>query len=202
MNLPTYYKCTSCHEEFRFKFRSGYYYIGTAILDKNVVDADLLPIPVRPAWCKDCETVCIVEDIAPLRAFEDAYGAIRCGRKIEYPLFSKYWEPQSGQKNLANLLRWRMERVHKARALCCGRSNYQFMDVAQPLFKHAGCEYGFIEQVLSVGSYCGPGPGVLSEANINLFDKEGILIGRLTWRNREENSWAVKSAKFEPSVED
>jgi hypothetical protein len=202
MNLPTYYKCSSCHEEFRFKFRSAYYYAGTATFDKKVADADLLPIPVRPAWCKDCEAVCLVEDIAPLRAFEDAYGAVRCGRTIEYPVDSRNCDPQVVQKDVARLLRWRMERVHRARALCCGRSNYQFMDVAQPLLKHDGCEFGFIEQGFMCGSYNGPGPGVRSPANINIYDNEGILIGRLTWWNQVENSWETESAEYEPMVED
>jgi hypothetical protein len=202
MYLPNHYKCSSCHEEFYFAIRTVCYYTGTVPLGKTVADADLLAIPARPAWCKHCEALCIAEDIAPLRAFEDAYGAVRCGRTVEYPLYSEYWDPADVQQEIANLLRWRMGRIHQARTLCCGRSNFQFMDVAQPLLKHEGCEYGFIEPMIVVQSHCGPGPGVKSAANFYVYDPEGVLIGKLTWRNQDEVSWKVEPAMFAPIVEE
>jgi hypothetical protein len=202
MTIPNFYKCSSCREEFGFKVRAAYCYTGTAPFEKRVEYSDLLPIPVRPAWCKDCEAVCVVEDIAPLRAFEDAYGAVRCGREIEYPFSSESCDSKALLENVEGLLRWRVARIHGARALCCGRSNYQFMDVAQPLFKHDGCEHGFIEPVSWMGPYNGPGEGVHSSADIHVYDDEGVLIGKLTWNNRANQSWAVELAGYENAVDE
>jgi hypothetical protein len=201
MTIPNYYKCGSCHEKLDFKVRAACYYIGTSAFEKGVAEAELLAIPVRPGWCKDCEALCLVEDIAPLRVFEDAYGAVRCGREIEYPVFGEFWDQAGLQANVANFLRWRMERIHPARALCCGRSNYQLLDVATPLLMHEGCENGFIEPQYLIASYCGPGPGVYSAANYPVYDTEGVLIGRLTWRHRDARSWAVETARFDPIIE-
>ena len=69
---PSYYECTSCRERFYFAFREAYYDLKSGTAEGSALDESLLPIPVRPAWCKDCSCLCIVEDIAPLRAFEAA----------------------------------------------------------------------------------------------------------------------------------
>jgi hypothetical protein len=85
---------------------------------------------------------------------------------VAYPLNTELMDSAEVEKEVGKYLRWRMERRHAARALCCGRSNFQFMDVAQPLFKHADCEFGVMEPVHHIGSYNGPGPGVYSAADI------------------------------------
>ncbi|HEX8615452.1 MAG TPA: hypothetical protein VF800_29575 [Telluria sp.] len=200
--LPNNYTCSSCHEKFEFEFRQARYYLGAAPLGKQVAFGDLLQVNVRPVWCKDCECVCVVEDIASLRVFEDAYGAARNGRPLEYPVYSDYMEAAEVVKSVGDHLRWRMGRRHPARALCCGGSRYQLMDVAQPILKHAQCEFGFIESGYHIGPYCGPGPGVYSPANIRVYDGEGVLIGQLTWYKREEDMWDTEPLKYPPPVAD
>lgn len=200
--FPNSYVCSSCHEKFAFDFRQAYYYLGATPLGKRVAFDDLLPVNVRPAWCKDCQRVCLVEDIAPLRVFEDAYGAARNGRPIEYPVYSEYMEAPMVVATVGEHLRWRMGRRHPARVLCCGGPRYQLMDVAQPILKHADCEFGFIEALYSIASYNGPGPGVRSPANIRVHDGEGILIGQLTWRRDEERMWDMEPLQYPPPVAD
>ena len=118
---PSYYECTSCRERFYFAFREAYYDLKSGTAEGSALDESLLPIPVRPAWCKDCSCLCIVEDIAPLRAFEAAYAVVRQGRPIEYPLVTEYLEPEAAEASLAGAyLRWRLWRKRAARALCCG----------------------------------------------------------------------------------
>lgn len=93
--LPTYYYCSSCQEKFEFKFRRACYYVGPLPVGKQVPDDTLLEVPVRPAWCKDCACITIVEDIAPLRVFEDAYAAARSRRAITYPVLSEFGDPET-----------------------------------------------------------------------------------------------------------
>lgn len=200
--LPNGYSCSSCHEKFEFEFRQACYYLDAAPLATQVADDDLLPVSVRPAWCKDCERVCLVEDIATLRVFEDAYGAARSGRPIEYPVHTDYMEVPNAVATVAQHLRWRMQRRHPARALCCGGTRYQWMDVAQPLLKHAGCEFGFIEGRYHIGGFCSPGPGVYSPANIRVYDGEGVLVGQLTWRKAGEDLWDIEPLQYPPPAAD
>jgi hypothetical protein len=200
LTLPVHYACSSCQEKFEFAFREASYLVGPPPVDGLVSVDDVLETPVRPAWCKDCGCVSLAEDIAPLRAFEDACGAVRSGRGATYPVFvSEHTPVQEALAELGAYMRWRLARRHGARALCCGGSNYQFMDVEQPLLKHAECEFGFVGGVFSIGSHCGPGPGVLGPANIRLYDAEGELIGLLTWRDRDQGTWQVEAMRY-PSV--
>src|SRR5437868_9590262 len=143
--LPHYYVCSSCRETLEFSFRVACYYVGPAQMDQQVAETDLLSTPVRPAWCKDCEIICLVEDIPSLRVFENSYAAVRSGRSVEFPVGIEFMSSTEAEEMVGAYLRWRMERRHAARALCCGGSNYQFMDVAQSLLKHAECEFGVIE---------------------------------------------------------
>lgn len=200
---PNLYMCDACGERFEFAFRDAAYYVGPIVgpLSAQVADADLLTVPVRPAWCKDCGVVSVVEDIAPLRAFEDAYGAVRAGRQVEYPIPSAWLEPEEMQDEFASYLRWRMSRRHVARALCCGRSNYQFLDVAQPLLKHQECDFGFITPRTWLGGHNGPGPGVRAPANIRTYDAEGHLVGVMTWLDRASSTWTIEPAAY-PLVEE
>lgn len=200
--IPNYYVCTSCLEKFEFRFRDACYFIGTEPLGKKVTEADLLPTPARPAWCNHCEAMCLVEDIASSRDFESAYAAVRSGLPIDYPIASANFESTQAEAIAGNFLRWRISRRRDARALCCGRENYQFMDVAQPLFKHAGCEFGFIEPAFYIGSYCGPGPGVLSPANMPVYSTEGELVGLLTCRKQGDVLWEVEPLNYPASSDD
>lgn len=133
--LPDFYVCTSCDKRFNFKFREAYYYVDAAPAHKQIADADLLWVNVRPAWCKDCECVCVVEDIAPLRRFDDAYGAARTGRPVEYPAYTAYMKAPDALRELGDQLRWRMGRRHAARTLCCGGSRYQRMEQGPELLE-------------------------------------------------------------------
>jgi hypothetical protein len=199
--LPSHYFCTACRETFTFKFRGVRRHVGEAPLGDHVPEERLLSMPVRPAWCKDCAALCLVEDIAPVRAFEDAYGAARAGKPVEYPVDTEFMNAADAEKELAGQLRWRMARRHAPRALCCGGSNYQCMDEAQPLLKHAGCEFGFIEQAYSIEPG-GRRPGVFSPANIRAYGPEGELIGLLTWYSREDRTWEVDAASYPPAPDD
>lgn len=201
--IPTYYQCSSCGERFDLAFREAYYHLESGSAEGSVRDDALLAVPVRPGWCKDCSCVSIVEDIAPLRTFEAAYGAVRQGRPIEYPEATEYYEPEFATEQAGAYLRWRMARKRSARALCCGGSRYVFMDDAQPLIKHAECDFGFVEPApLFIGSYCGHGPGILSPANLRLYTSEGELIGLLTWHHRKERRWDVEPARYPPPESD
>jgi hypothetical protein len=200
--IPNYYECSSCRERFEFGFREAYYYLGSGSVEGSALDEALLSIPVRPGWCKNCGSVCIVEDIAPLRTFEAAYGAVRQGRPVEYPVATEYCEPEFANELAGAYLRWRLGRRHAARALCCGGSDYIFMDDAQPLIKHAECDFGFIEPMVWIGSYCGTGPGVRSPANLRLYTSEGELAGLLTWHHRGEGRWDVAPSRYPPPGSD
>lgn len=202
--LPSLYACTSCGEQFELSRGSALYYFNfdSAPLGSQLSYDDLFTVPVRPGWCKDCASVCLVEDIAPIRAFEDAYGAVRVGRSVEYPASTECLSAEQAQAEMAAYLRWRLERRHPARALCCGRTNYQLLDVAQPLFKHAGCDFGVVEpRYVIPGAGVGPGPGVYSAANIRVYNSEGVLIALLTWRARGSTTWAVVPAEY-PQVDE
>lgn len=199
---PSYYECTSCRERFYFAFREAYYDLKSGTAEGSALDESLLPIPVRPAWCKDCSCLCIVEDIAPLRAFEAAYAVVRQGRPIEYPLVTEYLEPEAAEALAGAYLRWRLGRKRAARALCCGGQRYVFMDEAQPLIKHAECDFGVVEAMTWIGSHCSVGPGVLSPANLRLYTSEGDLAGLLTWHHREEGRWDVDPANYPPADSD
>lgn len=100
----------------------------------------------------------IVEDIASVRIFEVVYGTVKQGRTVQYPVHTECYERETANELAAAYLRWRLGRKHAARALCCGGSNYIFMDETQPLIKHAECDFGFIEPMFWIGSYCGSGP--------------------------------------------
>lgn len=200
--LPSCYVCSGCRETFGFKFRSAYYHVGAGVVGTQVSEDDLLSVPVRPGWCKDCASLCVVEDIAPLRTFELAYGAARAGRPVEYPLGTDFLDATESEREVGAYLRWRMGRRHAARALCCGGSNFQFMDVPQPLIKHAECDFGFIEPQFMIAPHCGSPPGIHSPANIRLYTTEGILIGLLTWLDWSKRKWGVAALSYVPRIED
>ncbi len=176
--------------------------MGATSVEKTVADEDLFPIPVRPAWCKDCSGLCLAEDIEPLRVFEEAYGAVRRGLSIEYPTDTVFRDPAATEKNVAAYLGWRMGRRHPARALCCGGANYQFMDVAQPLLKHAECDFGFIEPGYFIGGYIPRPPGIHEPANVRIYTPEGELFCLLTWYKRDEDIWEVAFTSYPPVLED
>ncbi|SOE06337.1 hypothetical protein SAMN05518800_6978 [Variovorax sp. YR752] len=202
--LPSYYQCTSCRERFGFAHTEGYYYLNFDHVPPGaqVPVADLYTIPVRPGWCKDCATVCIVEDIAVTRVFEDAYGVVRAGRPVEYPLQTENLDLQQAQEKLAAYLRWRLERRHPARALCCGGTSYQFLDVAQPLLKHTECDFGVVEPQSQyfIGGETYRTSGVLSPANVRVYSGEGDLMGLLTWRSRDSDTWEVTPTTYSQSM--
>lgn len=200
--IPNYYECNSCGERFLFGFREAYYHLGTGPVEGSVLDKAVLAIPVRPGWCKDCGCVCIVEDIAPLRAFEAAYAVVKQGRPIEYPAATENYEPEVATELAGAYLRWRMERRRAARALCCGGSRYVFMDDAQPLIKHAECDFGYVEEVSVITSYCATEAGVVSPANLRLYTTEGELMGLLTWHHRDDGRWDVVPALYPPPESD
>lgn len=202
--LPSHYACTGCGERFEFAHRDALYYFDfdPAPLGSQVSSVDLFHVPVRPGWCKTCATVCLVEDIAPVRAFEDAHGAVRGGRTVEYPSATEFLSPLQAHDEIAAYLQWRLGRRHPSRALCCGGTNYQLLDVAQPLLKHADCESGVVEAQYLIGSYNGPGAGVYSPANIRVYNREGLLIGLLTWRARGSDVWDVVRAEYPRAEED
>ena len=200
--IPDVYRCTSCLETYQFPFRSAYYYLGKSPMGQEVEDSHLLAIPHRPAWCKTCASLSLAEDILSLRDFENAYGAARAGKQIDYPLRSEHIDTAIIVSETAIYLNWRMSRRHAPRALCCGGTNFQYLDVAQPLLKHADCEFGFMEGLIHIGSHCGPAAGVNSPANIRLYDSEGELIGQLTWRNKIVDSFATEKLSYPHPVED
>lgn len=202
--LPSHYACTGCGKRFGFEFQRSVYYCGTTPLGHQLLDADVFPIPVRPGWCKTCDKLCVVEDIRPLRTFEDAYGAVRAGKNVEYPEGTLNYDLPEAIDRIAAYLRWRLGRAHTSRALCCGGIDYQFLDVKQPLLKHAECDFGVVEAVyLYFGSYNGSGPGVYSPANIRVFNGEGDLIGLLTTRAwGGATLWEVVPAAYETSQSD
>lgn len=196
--IPSYYVCTGCAKHFDFEHREAVYYFGATPIGSQLPGTDVLPVPGRPAWCKTCAKLCFVEDIKPLRVFEEAYGAVRAGQAVEYPAETINLGTSQARDQIATYLRWRMRRVHPARSLCCGGTSYQFLDVEQPLLKHSECDFGVIEaQYVFPGSYNGPGPGVYSPANIRILDGEGLLIGLLTTRAHGSVLWNVVPAAYE-----
>ncbi len=199
--IPTGYRCNSCLTAFKTPFIKAYYYLGSAAMGQEVLDSQLLDMPMRPAWCKTCEGICCAEDILSLRDFENAYGAARAGKEIDYPVNSEYMHAESIVGEVARYLNWRMKRRHVPRILCCGGTKSQYLDVAQPLIKHAGCEFGFIQGWYDIGS-SETRPGFFSPADIRLYDTEGILIGQLTWRRRENEGWDTEKLSYPAPVDD
>ncbi len=199
--IPTEYYCNSCLTKFQTPFTKAYYYLGSTAMGQQVEDSQLLGIPMRPAWCKACEVICGAEDILPLRDFENAYGAARAGKEIDYPVNSEYMRASSVVGEVARYLSWRMTRRHIPRVLCCGGTNFQYLDVAQPLIKHAGCEFGFIQGSFRIGSST-PGPGYYSPADFRVYDTEGTLIGKLTWRRAGIEGWDTEKLSYPAPVED
>ena len=124
------------------------------------------------------------------------------GRPIEYPVATEYYEPEVAIELAGAYLRWRMERRHAARALCCGGSRYVFLDDAQPLIKHAECDFGVVQSVVWITPHDGSAPGVTSPANLRLYTSEGELTGLLTWHRRDEGRWGVAHALYSPTVSD
>jgi len=197
----SFYKCRSCHQEFRPPI-GGYYFVGEAPIAEPLAPSELLAILTRPAWCKDCNHICLVEDILPVRTFEAAYGAARKGQAVQYPIDTSWCEAPEMAAKVKPYLLWRMSRKLSARALCCGGRNYQFLDVAQPLLMHEGCEHGYIEPLFQIGSYCGPGPGVRSAADIPVHDTEGELRAYLKWYKQEDDTWTIEPASYPPATLD
>ncbi|MFZ6679341.1 hypothetical protein [Undibacterium sp. Tian12W] len=201
--LPSFYICTACNEKLSFPFYQAYYYLGSNAMGQLVRDEDLLAIPVRPAWCKTCTSLCAAEDIASLRDFENACGAVRSGKPVEYPLETEHMDQDMAISKIQSYLRWRMSRRHKPRALCCGGHDFLYTDVEQPLFKHAGCDFGSMEpQYWLPGSHNWQGPGISSPADIRIYDAEGELLGQLTWHKREENKWDTEKLSYPRAVEE
>jgi len=196
--FPSYYVCTGCNTQFSFEFQDPVYYFGETPLGAQLLDAETFPIPVRPGWCKTCAKLCVVEDIQPLHTFEASYGAVRAGKVVEYPEQTLNFELPQSAARIRTYLRWRMSRLHQPRALCCGGTDYQLLDVKLPLLKHAECDFGVVDAAFVYpGSYNGPGRGVYSPANIPVFDGEGELIGLLTTRARASTLWNVAPAAYE-----
>lgn len=197
--LPSHYVCTCCHTEFRFEFHEADYFLGEGDIGDEVSDGNLLAVPLRPAWCKDCGHVCPVEDIEPLSTFEAAYAAVRRGLAFDYPFSSQIGEPAHHLAEVEAYLRWRMGRRRAARALCCGGSNYQLMDVAAPLFKHAECDFGVVEAGMSVvGSY-NWSPGISGPSNTRVYNAEGELIGLRTWLHSDRSTWTIEKLSYPPA---
>ena len=203
--LPSHYVCTSCAEVFKFS-----HHVARYLLDGDqpppegkVFGRRLLEIPVRPGWCKHCAALCLVEDIAPVRAFEDAYGAVRAGHVVEYPTSTDNLPAEYALAEVGAFLRWRMGRRNTPRALCCGRTDYQLLDVPQPLLKHAECDFGVVEaRYVSFGPFTGPLPGEYRSADIPVYDGEGTLIGLLTRYDRWTDVWEVIPNAYSPHSQD
>jgi hypothetical protein len=198
--LPAHYVCTSCSTKFLFEFHEADYYLGTGDIGDEVIDKDLLAVPLRPAWCRDCGCVCPVEDIAPVRTFEATYAAVRRGLAFDYPFSSEHGDPSEHLEAVEAYLRWRMGRRHAARALCCGGSNFQFMDVATPLFKHAECDFGVVEPATVFPGPFTWSPGISGPINTRLYTTEGELIGVRTWLHTDRSSWRVKKLSYPPAT--
>ncbi|MDK2126999.1 hypothetical protein [Parachitinimonas caeni] len=202
MYLPSFYSCSYCHENFHFPFNTlSYHHKGGGPLPSTVRSEDFLEIPKRPAWCKVCNSLTLVEDILPLQDFENAYGAIRAGKSIEYPLHCRGKDAAEQIATCKALLEWRMNRIRPARALCCGGTQFLWMDTLQPLRRHADCEYGFIDPVWYIGSFCGYAHGIHSPADYRVYDPEGELVGNLTWFNQEAGSWALQELRYAPTLD-
>lgn len=202
--LPNYYACSGCDETFHFANRTASYLFDASsqLAGGRTPRARLFDIPVRSGWCKHCAALCLVEDIAPVRAFEDAYGAVKAGKVVEYPTPTENLSAPEAIAVTEAFLRWRMNRRSAPRALCCGRSDYQLLDVPQPLIKHAECDFGTVGPRYVFSSFCGSGPGVYSPANIPVHDGEGELIGLMTMWDRETDTWEVAPLAYPPRVED
>ena len=100
---------------------------------------------------------------------------------VSYPKETESLDPARARDDMAAYLRWRMNRVRPARALCCGGTRFQCLDVPQPLFKHAACDLGVVEaEHFPIASFNGPGLGVTSDALLPIYSAEAELLGMLT----------------------
>lgn len=201
--LPMAYRCSGCDEKFSFPFRDALYCLGGSPESGEIANTDLFHIPLRPAWCLDCGTLTVVEDIAPLGVFEGAYAYVRSGRHVEYPISTEDLTPEEADDEVTAFLRWRMARRHAPRALCCGGARYHFMDLAQPLIKHAGCETGYVAKGgWHLGASIPIRIGLHSRVETRTYNAEGELIGLLTWYDRDSKVWGIEPAAYPPSEPD
>ena len=222
--LPHTVECSVCHECFVLPFRVAYYYTGSESVGDHVGFSDLLGILMQPAWCSDCDILSLVEDILPLREFENALGAVRAGHEVEYPVYyspprrirlrgpqhnresyreGDRLEAERASYEAAAYLRWRMDRRHAPRALCCGGNRFQRLDDPSCKIRHADCEFGFIRQWIHIGPSASMHVG---PANQRLYSAEGELIGLLTDSitipGVDEDIWKVEPLQYSISIED
>lgn len=167
----------------------------------------------------------VVEDILPLREFEYAFGALRAGHKVTYPVhyypplkprshelernveLHSDWERENAESvklEAAAYLRWRMARRHVPRMLCCGGTRFERFDDDSCKIRHADCEFGFLHQMLIISS--GVYRARAGPVNERLYNAEGELIGMLTdiIKNPEtgEETYKVEPMQYPVSVED
>ena len=81
-------------------------------------------------------------------------------------------------------------------------ANYQFMDVATPLIKHAECQFGSTNgmYIVSGGTY--RTPGIYSPIDVRIYTSEGDLAGLLTWRTPDKSHWKVEPLAYPPMVDE
>jgi hypothetical protein len=194
------YACSSCRTEFSFAVRNPHYYVGPLPIKGKLQNADVLAVPVRPAWCASCSALAPAEAIASLRDMENAFGALRMGKALEYPMDTANLPAAEATRQMSQYLLWRMHRRRPARALCCGGKDFQFLDVALPLFKHADCDFGVLAPVsYHIGAHI---PRVSDSADIRLYDIEGTLIARLTRYHGSDDSWEHEQQAYPPACDD
>lgn len=197
--MPSFYQCSECHTRFDFPFAAADYYVGTQPPGRVVGPADLLPVLTEPVWCHTCDGLSLAEHIEPLRTFELAWGSARCGRTVDYPVNTQACDRDASLARLEPYLRWRMARRRPARTLCCGHAHFQRLNDRSSVMRHAGCEHGIVEPMLTVRSANWKQTPHQPRGS-RLYDSEGRLLGQLTVWVEAEHGWLLQPA-LSPSLD-
>lgn len=193
--MPSFYQCSECHARFDFPFTAADYYLGSTPPRRVVQPAQLLPVLTEPVWCPTCDGLSLAEHIEPLRAFELAWGAARCGRSVDYPVNTQASDREASLAQIEPYLRWRMARRRPARTLCCNQPHYHRLNDRGASVRHSGCEHGTVEPMLTIGTAGWKTPAPQQPRGSRLYDSEGHLLGQLTLWVEAEQGWLLQPAE-------
>lgn len=166
-------KCIKCSTQIPVAGCLALYAIDYDAATHSADEEKLLWIPTKTVWCGVCNVPTMAEDIRSSAEWEDAFTAMRIGKRVEFPYDCVHEEgpnPLLGRaRQLYDAVQHRNDR---GRCLHCG--GYQHIDVDSPHLRHDDCG-GRFETIIWIGS-----ANYLRSA-YKIFFTDGMLIGQLGW---------------------
>ena len=180
---PDSLECTECGHSYKFPTTSYVYYIGEKEAPFGIQGHEMLEVPTKPVWCCDCNSPSWVEDIRPLKEYEESYAKVNKGIDIRFPISNYMMENELALKIVLHYIHMRTNRSSKTSCLECGSS--AFLPIPETLLKHDECNNGILKEVFVVGG----GTYLLNKL---VFDKNGTQLGRLEHFDFEIDAWGFK----------